>query len=761
MIRRSALVMLPCFVAACAGDPPPQAVAPTSTSAKAPVAQPAPVPVVERAPISTDFPLQYAKTQRFSLGEPKRMTPTEDGKRVLFLRATPQDARNALWEVDVATGQTRELLRPDTLVAGPEVLSAEEKARRERQRIRGGGFTFFEANGDASVIVVSLSGKLYVWKRATGKARELATGPGVIDPHLSPDAKKLAYVRNNDVYVISVEGDAAAKPVAITRGGTETNPHGVADFMAQEEFSRQRGFWWSPDGNEIVYEDADLSKVEKWTLADPGKPEQPPQIVAYPKTGKAHAIVHLAVAQVKAPQQPARKIKWDAERYPYLVSVVWSKNAPLTLYVVDREYRHGSVVAVDGKSGNAKELLTEEDKWWLGEEPSVPRWLPDGSGFLWSSERSGSWELELRGRDGAKVVTVAPKSLGYRSLVGIDAAKKVAYVRASSEPIRDEIWAAPWGGGSPQSVSKNTDSLVYANFGESSRVYAQYEGTQKGEHHFSVRSVDGAVNIPVPSVAEEPPFKTNIEYTKIGKDDYRVAILRPQKFDKARRYPIIDYIYAGPGSYQVHSDARRYIEQQWLADVTDAIVVAIDVRGTARRGHDWERTPHNYGELAVDGHAEAILELAKKYPEMDGTRAGLYGWSGGGYATAFAVLRRPDVFKAGVAGAPVADLRDYDALMERFIGLEPNNDAYDKQSLLTWAARPPSAAAPARPLLLIHGTADDNVYLVHSLRFAEAMARAGRPMEFMPLIGQTHMVSDPEAAAAVAKRTAEFFREHL
>jgi len=761
MIRRSALLVLPCFIAACAGDPPPQPVAPTSTSAKAPVAQTPRVPAAaEKPPISTDFPLQYAKTQRFSLGDPKRMTPTEDGKRVVFLRATADDPSNALWEVDVASGATRELLRPDALLAGPEVLTAEEKARRERQRIRGKGFTFFEANGDGSVIVVSLSGKLYLWKRATGKARELATGAGVIDPHLSPDAKKVAYVRNNDVYVLSLESDAA-KPVAITRGGTETNPHGVADFMAQEEFSRQRGFWWSPDGSEIAYEDADLSKVEKWTLADPGKPEQPPQIVAYPKTGKAHAIVRLGVAKVAAPQQPARKIKWDAERYPYVISVTWSKNAPLTLYVADREYRHGAVVAADGKTGTTQELVREEDSAWLGEEPSVPRWLPDGSGFLWSTERSGDWELELRGRDGAKVATVVPKSMGYRNLVGIDAAKKVAYVRASAEPIRDELWAAPWGGGAPQPLSRNTDSTVDVRFGDSSRIYAFYEGTQKGEHRYAVRSVDGAVNIAVPSVAEPPPFKPNIEYTKVGKDDYRAAILRPRTFDKARRYPIIDYIYAGPESYQVHSDALRYIEEQWLADVTDAIVVAIDVRGTARRGHAWSRTPHNYGEVAINGHAEAIGELAKKYPEMDGSRVGLHGWSGGGYATALAVLRRPDVFKVGVSGAPVADLRDYDALMERFLGLVPNNDAYDQQSLLTWAARPVTAEAPTRPLLLIHGTADDNVYLVHSLRFAETMARAGRPLEFMPLIGQTHMVSDPESSAAVAKRTAEFFREHL
>jgi dipeptidyl-peptidase-4 len=697
------------------------------------------------------------------------MTPTEDGRLVLFLRATPQDPRSSLWEVDVATGVTRELLRPESLVAGPETLTAEEKARRERQRIRGGGFTFFEPSPDGAVIVVGLSGKLYAWKRATGKARELPTGPGAIDPHLSPDATKIAYVRDNDVYVLSVDGGANEKPVAITRGGTETNPHGVADFMAQEEFYRHRGFWWSPDGSEILYEDADLSKVEKWTLADPGKPEAPPQIVAYPQTGKAHAVVRLAIAQVgaqvgaqvRAPGRPARKITWDMERYPYLVSVRWTKNAPLTLHVMDRPWRNAAVLAVDEKTGATKALLTEEDAVWLTLDTSVPRWLPDGSAFLWSTERSGDWELELRDRQGAKISTVAAQAMGYRNLLGVDAEKKVAYVRASAEPIRDELWAAPWGGGAPRPILRNADSVFYAGFGHSPRVYSFMEGTPGGERRFGVRSVDGSVNIAVPSEAEAPPFKVNIELTKVGKDEYRALIIRPRSFDKQRRYPVIDYIYAGPGTNMVSADARRYLQQQWLADVTQSIVVGIDARGSGRRGRAWERAAFDhFGDLAVNEHASSIGELAKTYPEMDATRVGVYGWSHGGYSTAMAILRRPDVFKVGVSGAPVADLRDYDALMERFLGLAPN-PAYDESSLLTWAARPPTAASPARPLLLIHGTADDNVYLVHSLKFAEAMARAGRPMEFMPLIGQTHMISTPDAAAAVAKRTAEFFREHL
>ncbi|WP_394822551.1 DPP IV N-terminal domain-containing protein [Pendulispora albinea] len=687
------------------------------------------------------------------------MVPTEDGRYVFFLRSPGDDPRNTLWEVDVATGTLREVLRPDALLQGPEVVSAEEKARRERARVRSGGFTSFEATRDGSAVVVGLSGRLFVWTRATGKARELPVSPGTIDPHLSPDGTKLAYVRNNDVYVVPLAG---GKETAVTRGGTETNPHGVAEFMAQEEFERSRGFWWSPDGNSILYEDADLSAVPKWTLADPAHPEAPAQIIAYPKVGAPHATVRLAIADARAgAAKPPRKITWDGARYPYLTKVVWSKNAPPTIYVRDRAEQHGALLAIDPATGGTKVLLTEEDSAWLEIDPSVPRWLPDGSGFLWATERSGGWELELHDAHGAKTSTVVPRSMGYRHVNAVDPVKKVAYVAASNEPNRGEVWAAPFDGSAPRPVFRNTEATVWASFGDSTQLYAFSEATVRAEHRFGVRSVDGAVNIAIPSVAKAPPFAPNIEYASVGKDDVRVALVRPRNFDAKRRYPVIDNIYGGPINNMVVSDAKRYLDQQWLADTVQAVVVMIDSRGTMYRGRAWQRAFRDrFGDLPIVGHAEALSDLGQKFPELDVSRVGIYGWSGGGYYSAMAILRRPDVFKAAVAGALVADMADYDALLERFLGTPPNK-AYDDASLLLWAAKPPTPAAPARPILWIHGTADDNVYLLHGLKFAEAMARGGRPMEFMPLGGQTHMVSAPESIAAVRKRTAEYFREHL
>ncbi len=699
-------------------------------------------------------------TRSFTIGEPQRMTPSADGRFVFFLKASPDDPRNSLWEVEVATGAIREILRPDAILAGAEKLSAEEKARRERARIRGAGFAAFEATNDGGRVLVQLSGKLYSWERATGKARELAAGPGAIDPHLSPDGTKVAYVRNGDVYVLPLDG---GREMAVTRGGTEMNPHGVADFMAQEEFYRWRGFWWSPDGRAILYEDQDVSKLPKWTLADPGNPEAPAQIVSYPQVGAPNAVVRLMIAEVPAqagPLKAPRAINWDAARYPYLISATWSKNAPPTLYVLDRLYQHGALLAVDPARGTSKPLVTEEDPAWLGIDPSVPRWLPDGQSFLWSSERSGHYELELHDRDGKKLSTVTAGAMGYRRLYAVDPEQKIAYVSASDEPNRSELWAAPFDGGTPHAKLRDPEATVAAVFG-GPHLYAFSRNDVRGEHHFGVRSLDGKIDIAIPSSAKPPPFVPKLEYTTVGKYQFRAVIIRPRDFDPGRRYPVVDDVY-GPHVYNmVSQDGRRYLEDQWIADQAGVVVVSIDTRGTMYRGRDWMRALYkHFGDLVINDHADAITELAKRYPELDASRVGMFGWSGGGYMSAMAVLQRPDFYKAAVAGAAVSDLHDYDAIMEMVLGAYPS-DVYAQSSLLTWAARPPSAEAPARPLLVIQGTSDDNVYPIHALKLMSAMQRAGRPVEFMPLLGQTHMVSTGDEMAAAKKRTAEYFRDHL
>src|SRR5262249_43657205 len=275
----------------------------------------------------------HAQTRGFMLGRPVQPKFTPDGKFVLFLRAQPRAAKMSLFEFDVATGKTRELLTPEALLKGAEEnLSPEENARRERQRATAGGFTSYQISEDGSKILTSLSGKLYTVDRATGKATELPTGKGVIvDPKFSPDGTKVAYVLDHDVHVIDLK---EMKDAVVTTGGTETVTNGLAEFVAQEEMSRFTGYWWSPDSKSIAYEQADSSGVEKWFVADPIKPEVSPHANFYPRPGKANAKVKLGVVPVAGGK--TTWVEWDAKKYEYLASVHWGKHGPLTLCVQDR-----------------------------------------------------------------------------------------------------------------------------------------------------------------------------------------------------------------------------------------------------------------------------------------------------------------------------------------------------------------------------------------------------------------------------------------
>lgn len=686
------------------------------------------------------------------------MTPTADGKAVVFLRAGAHDPRQSLFETDVASGKTRELLSPDAVGKGPEVLTQAERARRERLRVSTSGFTSFEMSADGSRIVVTLSGRLFMLTRGpqAEPVRELPIGPGAaIDPHFSEDGKRLAYVRGNDLYFLAIDGGREAP---VTREGTDTKTHGAAEFIAQEELGRARGFWWSPDGKDLLYEEADTSKVEELKIADPARPEKDPERAAYPRAGKANAVVKLGITNAQG--GATRWIKWDNVAFPYVASVRWEKGAPPTIYVLDRLQKHGLLLKIDPRDGRATTLLEEQDEAWLNVDQSVPRWLPDGSGFLWSSERSGGWELELHEASGRLSKTIAAKSVGYRELLSVDATRKIAYVTASPEPTNAAVFSVPLAGGEPNVIAYvDGGGVIGAHFGHAETIFAAMEGARDGLRLFSVRSVDGKLHVELPSVAQAPPFVPNLELIKVGPDDTRVAIVRPHGFVSGKKYPIIDAAYGGPGYNVVVADAFAYLRGQWIADETGAIVVGIDARGTMWRGRGWERTlAGKLGDVPLQGHADTITAIAARYPEVDASRTGIYGWSFGGYLAAFAILNRPEVFKAAVAVAPPADWRDYDTCYtERYLGLpEENEAAYQKASLLSV-----DLAKPARPLLLVHGTADDNVYFANSIKLVDALEKAGRPFEFLPVASATHQIAQPELAEVVWRRIAEFLRTQL
>jgi dipeptidyl-peptidase 4 len=703
-----------------------------------------------------------AETREFRLGRPTGIKPAPDGKAVLFLRSGAREPTLALHEMDATTGQTRTLLTPAQLLQGAEEkLSVEERARRERQRIVDRGFTAFDLSEDGRRVLVVLSGRPYVYHRQgpqTGKVQALGgSDPPAVDARFSPDGERAAYVRGHDLYVAEV---ASGRERRLTRGGSTDLTHGLAEFIAQEEMSRFEGYFWSPDSRQLAYTEVDQRGLERFTIADPAHPEVPANIFAYPRAGKNNARVRLGV--ISAGGGGTTWIAWDSNKYPYLARVLWKeKKAPLSLLVQTRDQREQVLLAADPRSGRTRPIHSEKDEAWLDLDDQLPRWLPDGTQFLISSDRSGRRALELRRADGTLVREVFPGAMGFFELVHLAEDGSLAYVLGAT-PVDNKLYRLPLKEAG-QPVSLTTDTAEHRPvFAKNGTLYVD---TRTAANALGISTVyrreqDRWIRVgDLPSVAETPPFRVNLELTTVTPAPERIfhaAIVRPRGFRPGSKYPVVVNVYGGPGSLMVRSDESRYLLPQWIAD-HGVVVVAIDNRGTPRRDRAWSRViKGNFARVPLDDQVEGLRALAARHPELDLSRVGIYGWSFGGYMAALAAMKRPDVFKVAVAGAPVVDWRDYDThYTERYLGLpDQNKSGYDESNLLTYAAR------LERPLLLIHGTTDDNVYFFHSLKLATAFFRAGKKFEFLPLT-VSHQVPDPVVRERLWGRLVGFLLDGL
>lgn len=702
--------------------------------------------------VDVGFLQDYAQTRRFLAGRPVQVKVTPDGAAALFLRSEARDNRQTLYELNLGTGESREWLSPERLLDGAaETLSAEEKARLERQRVTARGFISYQLSADGKRALVALSGQLYTVERATGAVTRLATGPGpCIDPKFSPDGGLVTYVRGFDVYAVDLKRN---RERALTKGGTAARPNGLAEFVAQEEMSRFSGYWLSPDGRTLVWQQTDLSGVEQLSIADPLHPEAAPERFAYPRPGKANARVSLWVGNVVG-GRPVQ-VRWDDAAYPYLASVVW-KDGPLTLVVQNRQQTREQVLAVDVGTGHTRVLHTEEDAAWLKLDQRVPLWWA-GHGFFWVTERNGGPEVELRGPDGALVASWVKPEAGYAALVGFDAPTKTLYFSGGPNPTERHLYRVV-DGGAPQRVP---GPLTGPALEDATLIGGHLVVTSTSLERMPVTHVlklpGGEVVAEVPSVAVEPTLELKAEVRQLPDDGAWTMVLRPKDFKAGQKYPVVLEVYGGPGHLEVTHGRRENLLLQWLAN-QGFIVVKADGRGTPRRGRAWERAiKYDFATLTAGDQLAALKAVGARVPELDLSRVGVYGWSFGGYLSALLALAHGDALKGAVSGAPVVDWLDYDThYTERYLGVpQEHPEAYAVSSLLTYVPK------ATRPILLMHGTADDNVYFLHTLKLSDAMFRAGKPHCVLPLSNFTHMVPEPLVLERQWERIVDFFRQTL
>ncbi|MBZ9639252.1 S9 family peptidase [Streptomyces sp. PSKA30] len=696
------------------------------------------------------FPRRHARTQRFTLGAPRSFTVAPDGSRVAFLRSgSGTDRANALWVLDLADGAERMAADPRTLLGGAaEDLSPEERARRERSREGGAGIVGYATDTAVELASFALSGRLFTAELRAGTARELPVPGPVIDPRPAPDGRHIAYVAGGALRVVGAEG---AGDRALAEPESESVSYGLAEFIAAEEMHRDRGFWWAPESDRLLVARVDDTPVQRWWISDPAHPERDPQHVPYPAAGTPNADVQLFVIGLDGVRT---EVVWDRARYPYLARVHWSAaGAPLVL-VQARDQRSQLYLAVDPDTGATRMVHADEDPIWLDLFPGVPCWTPSGQ------------LVRIADEGGARVLAV-----GERPLTGPQ-----LHVRAVLDVSDDDVLVSASAGEDATAPEIGEVHVYRVNELGLERVSQEpgvHSAVRAGEVTVLVSATlgrpgarvqvlhDGKPAATIPSYAEDPGLSPRVILTEGGARRIPCAVLMPRDYPGDTPLPVLLDPYGGPHGQRVVAAHNPYLTSQWFADQGFAVVVA-DGRGTPGRSPAWEKAVRDdLAAVVLQDQVDALQALAADFP-LDLSRVAIRGWSFGGYLAGLAVLRRPDVFHAGIVGAPVTDLRLYDThYQERYLGHpDEQPDVYRRNSLVDDAGLV-DAVEPARPMMIVHGFADDNVVVAHSLRLSTALLAAGRPHEVLPLSGVTHMTPQETVAENLLLLQLDFLKRSL
>ena len=704
-------------------------------------------PPSNTSPSRDSFPRRQARTRRFTLGEPRDIRVSDDGARVAFLRSPgPVDPVNSLWVLDVASGVERLVADPRLLGAGrdAEDLPEAERARRERVRETGSGIVSYDAGADLTAAVFTLGGGL--WRvglsDGDGPPEALAAQPGPFDPRLSPDGARVAYAAGSG---LRVTGDAGGDRAVVEEPG-ETVSWGSAEFVAAEEMGRTRGHWWAPDGRRLLAARVDTAPVRRWWIADPASPDAEPAEIRYPVAGEANAAVGLAVFDVDGGGEGRVDVAFHGGGWEYLAGVRWSVDG-LLLTVQTRDQRTLGVLEADPDTGSCRLLRRVADEAWVELVPGAPRLV--GGRLVTVEDRGAARRLCVDGE------ALTPDDLQVRAVHHTDEAGLV--VTASVDPADTHVARVGWDGAVERLTAGPGVSGVAVGGGTtvvSSRTLAQPGRRCRIDSLLrSGRAHD------IASLAADPGMELNVEIVELGPRKLVSALVMPSASVAGGDGPLPVLLdpYGGPHAQRVQRAEALFHTSQWFADQGFAVLV-VDGRGTPGRGPAFERAVR--GDLAgpvLEDQIDALHAAARLNPRLDLSRVAIRGWSFGGYLAALAVLRRPDVFSAAIAGAPVTDWRLYDThYTERYLGhpaTEPAN--YERTDLA------PLAPGLERPLMLIHGLADDNVVAAHTLRLSRALTEAGRPHTVLPLSGVTHMTPQEEVAENLLLIQLRFLQDAL
>ena len=673
-----------------------------------------------------------------------------DGSRVTFLRGKDRDRnRLDLWEYDIASGQTRLLVDSSVVLPGEEVLSDEEKARRERQRIAAlSGIVDYQWSPDGKALLFPLGGELYFYdltKSGRDAVRKLTNGGGfATDPKISPKGGFVSFIRDRNLWVIDL---TSGEEVQLTRDGSDTIGNGVAEFVADEEMDRHTGYWWAPDDSAIAFARIDETPVpiQKRYEVYPDRTEVIEQ--RYPAAGDPNVRVQLGVIAPKTGAKP-RWIDLGKDPDIYLARVDWRDPQRLTFQRQSRDQKKLELIETTLTNGTQRMLVTETSTTWVPLHNDL-RFLKDGR-FLWSSERSGFEHLYIASEDGSTLTALTQGEWVVDGLLAIDETAGLAYVSGTRDGATEaHVYAVPLSGGEPRRLTQ-APGMHAATFARNASVFVDSWSSDTTLPQIELFKADGTklatLLVNDVSDATHPYAKYRAAHQPTaygtltaadGTTPLHYSLIKPAGFDPKKQYPVVVFVYGGPAAQTVtrawpgRSDSffNQYLAQQGY------VVFSLDNRGTPRRGAAFGGALYGkQGTVEVDDQLRGVAWL-KSQAFVDPARIGVYGWSNGGYMTLMLLAKHSEAYACGVAGAPVTDWALYDThYTERYMDLPKANEAgYREASVFTHVD-----GIGAGKLLLIHGMADDNVLFTNSTKLMSELQKRGTPFELMTYPGAKH-----------------------
>jgi dipeptidyl-peptidase-4 len=602
----------------------------------------------------------------------------------------------------------------------------------------------------------------YVFDRRTGQINRLSMGGKQAFAQFSPDGERVAFMRDNNLFI--TELNSFTETQITTDGRMNEVINGGTDWVYEEEFGFTRAFYWSPDSRMLLYYRFDERAVPEFVMPLYNGLYPEPYRFKYPKAGEKNALVELHTYALESGMR--HKIDVGPEADQYIARAGWTTDpGQLWFQRVNRHQNRVELVLADPRSSSTRVVLTDSSAAWVDILDDLT-FLKNGREFIWSSEKSGFQQLYLHRLDGSEIRVLSPPLRDVTDFYGIDEASGLLYYAlADPTPMERRLFVQGLDGSPARALPGPARGKTRAFFSSSHRFYIRQHTDINSPAVWSLHHNDGREirvleeNLSLRDALAQYRIapRTFFSFTGPSGDSLNGFMIRPPDFSPRRKYPVLMFVYGGPGSQTVDASlGQYYMWFQYLAQ-EGYVIVSVDGRGTGYRGADFKKCTYmQLGKYELDDQ-KAVARYLQGLPFVDPGRIGIFGWSYGGYMSSLAAVQGEGLFKAAVAVAPVINWRYYDSIYtERFMRTpQENPEGYDLNSPSTYADRLKAA------YLLVHGTADDNVHFQNALVMAQKLTEANKPFDFMAYTDKNHGIGGGNTRLHLFTAITRFLRENL